>query len=85
MVKKDFTIRTALLEHRHLIERKLSNSLKNSLWSKLFLNTGSEFIEAKLKEREERHLKNGEARYVVEPNVKEGKGGLRDLQTLFGF
>ena len=82
--KKDFTIRTALLEHRHLIgEKKLSNSLKNSLWSKLFLNTGSEFIEAKLKEREERHLKNGEARYVVEPNVKEGKGGLRDLQTLF--
>ena len=82
--KKDFTIRTALLEHRHLIgEKRLSNSLKNSLWSKLFLNTGSEFIEAKLKEREERHLKNGEARYVVEPNVKEGKGGLRDLQTLF--
>ena len=82
--KKDFTIRTALLEHRHLIgEKKLSNSLKNNLWSKLFLNTGSEFIEAKLKEREERHLKNGEARYVVEPNVKEGKGGLRDLQTLF--
>ncbi len=82
--KKDFTIRTALLEHRHLIgEKKLSNSLKHSLWSKLFLNTGPEFIEAKLKEREERHLKNGEARYVVEPNVKEGKGGLRDLQTLF--
>ena len=84
--KKDFTIRTALLEHRHLIgEKKLSNSLKNSLWSKLFLNTGSEFIEAKLQEREERHLKNGEARYVVEPNVKEGKGGLRDLQTLLDF
>ena len=43
---------------------------------------GREFIDAKLHEREARHLKQGE-RYVVEPNVKEGKGGLRDLQSLF--
>ncbi len=82
--KQDFTIRTALLEHRHLVgDLKLSRELKVSLWEKLFKNSGSEFIEAKLKEREVRHLKNGEARYVVEPNVKEGKGGLRDLQTLY--
>ena len=39
--------------------------------------------QAKLAERDERHAKAGESRYLVEPNVKDGKGGLRDLQTLF--
>ena len=45
--------------------------------------TGEEFVEAKLAERNERHAKLGEARYVLEPNIKEGKGGLRDLHTLY--
>ena len=52
---------------------ELSKELKKRLWSNLFQNSGAEFIEAKLKERQIRHAKNGEARYVVEPNVKEGK------------
>jgi hypothetical protein len=41
------------------------------------------FIDAKMSEREQRHKRAGESRYLVEPNVKEGKGGLRDLNTLF--
>src|SRR4029079_2756997 len=45
--------------------------------------TGPEFVAAKLNEREERHRKAGQSRYLVEPNVKDGKGGLRDLHTLF--
>ena len=45
--------------------------------------TGAEFVAAKLKERDERHTKAGASRFMVEPNVKEGKGGLRDLHTLF--
>ena len=45
--------------------------------------TGAEFVAAKLKERDERHARAGASRYMVEPNVKEGKGGLRDLNTLF--
>ncbi len=82
--REDITIRTALLEHRYLYgDQKLANQLDKQLWSKLFANTGPEFVEAKLEERDERHRKNGGARYVVEPNIKEGKGGLRDLQTLF--
>ena len=44
---------------------------------------GHEFVEAKLAERDQRHTRSGESRYLVEPNVKEGKGGLRDLHTLF--
>ena len=47
--------------------------------------TGPEFVAAKLGEREERHRRRvGQSRYLVEPNVKEGKGrSLRDLHTLF--
>ena len=41
------------------------------------------FVEAKLEESELRHKNFGGSRYVVEPNVKDGKGGLRDLHTLF--
>jgi [protein-PII] uridylyltransferase len=82
--REDYTIRTALLEHRHLCgNAELSGKLGRQLWSELFKSTGAEFIEAKLEERAARHKRQGGQRYMVEPNVKEGKGGLRDLQALF--
>ena len=82
--REDITIRTALLEHRFIAGHKpLQAELDRKLWSDLFRNTGPEFIEAKLAERSERHRRQGGQRYVLEPNVKEGKGGLRDLQTLY--
>ena len=82
--KEDFTIRTALLEHRVLAgDTDLAKELDQKLWSDLFKGTAREFIEAKLAERDARHTRQGGQRYVVEPNVKEGKGGLRDLQSLF--
>ncbi|SFP88088.1 [protein-PII] uridylyltransferase [Tranquillimonas alkanivorans] len=84
MGREDYTIRTALLEHRFLAGHPaLEDELRERLWNELFSGTGQDFIEAKLAERAERHRKQGGQRYVVEPNVKEGKGGLRDLQTLF--
>ena len=80
---EDFTIRTAMLEHRFLVGfENLANDLDTKLWNTLFKGTEGEFIEAKLAERDARHVKQGQ-RYMVEPNVKEGKGGLRDLQSLF--
>ncbi len=82
--REDYTIRTALLEHRFLFGNKpLADDLHEQLWSSLFSRSEREFIEAKLAERAERHRKQGNQRYVLEPNVKEGKGGLRDLQTLY--
>jgi [protein-PII] uridylyltransferase len=82
--REDITIRTALLEHRFIAgDRALARDLSSRLWSDLFQNTGPEFIEAKLAERAERHKRQGGHRYVLEPNVKEAKGGLRDLQTLY--
>ncbi|MEL7164493.1 MAG: [protein-PII] uridylyltransferase [Pseudomonadota bacterium] len=80
---EDFTIRTALLEHRFLFgDKALADKLDQRLRDDLFSGTERAFIEAKLAERDARHIKQGQ-RYVVEPNVKEGKGGLRDLQSLF--
>lgn len=82
--RSDYTIRTALLEMRFLTgDRPLASELKDRLWKELFTGTEAEFIEAKLAERADRHQKQGGQRYMLEPNVKEGKGGLRDLQTLY--
>jgi [protein-PII] uridylyltransferase len=82
--REDYTIRTALLEHRFICgNAALADELGERLRGELFRGSEAEFIEAKLAERAERHKRQGGMRYVLEPNVKEGKGGLRDLQTLY--
>jgi [protein-PII] uridylyltransferase len=84
LARTDLTIRTALLESRHVCgDAQLSKTLDTQLWKSLFKSTGPEFVSLKLEEREQRHHKQGATRFMLEPNVKEGKGGLRDLQTLF--
>src|SRR5215510_11825839 len=82
--KADMTIRTAILEARFLLgERKLFDELMARFDKDVVQGTGAEFVAAKLAEREERHRRAGQSRYLVEPNVKDGKGGLRDLHTLY--
>ena len=82
--KADMTIRTALLEARHLLgDRTLFDELAMRFDKEVMQGTAAEFVAAKLAEREERLRKVGASRYLVEPNVKDGKGGLRDLHTLF--
>src|SRR5215470_2767463 len=82
--KFDMTIRTALLEARFLLgDIKLYNELTARFYKEVAQGTATEFVAAKLAEREERHRRAGQSRYLVEPNVKDGKGGLRDLHTLF--
>jgi len=82
--KADMTIRTALLEARFLLgDRKLYDELVARFDKEVVQGTAAEFVAAKLAEREERHRRAGQSRYLVEPNVKDGKGGLRDLHTLY--
>ena len=82
--KADLTIRTALLEARYLWgEEALFDDLKRRFESEILRGTAAQFVEAKLAERDARHQRVGDSRYQLEPNVKEGKGGLRDLHTLF--
>ena len=81
--KEDMTIRTALIDARLLYGE---GALFRDLWTRFIANlvqgTQREFIAAKLAEREERLNRAGMSRYRVEPNIKEGKGGLRDLNML---
>ncbi|WP_422020372.1 [protein-PII] uridylyltransferase [Roseibium sp.] len=82
--KADMTIRTAILEARHIWgDGELFEDLVARFQKEVVEGTSSEFIAAKLQERDERHRRQGTSRYLVEPNIKEGKGGLRDLNTLF--
>ncbi len=82
--RADLTIRTNLLEARYLCgERALFDELRRRYESEVQAGTAAAFIEGKLAERDERHKRLGDSRYQLEPNIKEGKGGLRDLSTLF--
>lgn len=82
--KEDLTIRTALLEARFVWgDRDLYDQAAARFDAEVVAGNARAFVADKLAERDERHKRMGDSRYVVEPNVKEGKGGLRDLQTLF--
>src|SRR5271157_5743165 len=82
--KADMTIRTALLESRYLFgDAGLYAELQARFEKEVVQGTAADFVAAKLAEREERIRRAGQSRYLVEPNVKDGKGGLRDLHTLF--
>lgn len=82
--KSDQTIKTTLIESRQILgDEDLAIELDKRLRSKLFAGSDADYIEQKLAERDARHTRQGGQRYMLEPNVKEGKGGLRDLQTLF--
>jgi len=79
----DLTIRTALLD-MWLIhgDQQLFAELEQRFRTEVVAGTARAFIDAKMAERDERHRRSGESRYRVEPNIKDGKGGLRDLHTL---
>ncbi len=82
--KADVTIRTALLEARFVTgDTTLYDEAAKRFKAEVQHGTERQFIADKLAERDARHRKMGDTRYVVEPNVKEGKGGLRDVHALF--
>ncbi len=84
LAKADDTIRTALLERRYIWGQKsFFTELGAALTKGLQDRASTGFLEAKLAERDKRHERMGDSRYVLEPNIKDGKGGLRDLHTLF--
>lgn len=84
MALEDLTIRTALLEGRFVWgDREVYEETSVRFWSEVAAKTGPDFVAQKMIERDERHKRMGDSRYVVEPNIKDGKGGLRDLHTLY--
>ncbi|WP_439544494.1 [protein-PII] uridylyltransferase [Hyphomicrobium sp.] len=83
LANEDTTIRTSLLD-MWLIhgDAQLYAELEQRFRNEVIRGSERAFIDAKMTERSERHRRAGESRYRVEPNVKDGKGGLRDLHTL---
>jgi [protein-PII] uridylyltransferase len=83
LARSDITIRTALLDARFILgDRPLFDDLLRRFQREVVPGTAQRFVEAKLAERDQRHERAGQSRYRVEPNIKDGKGGLRDLHTL---
>ena len=84
MCKSDLTIRTAMLEARYVWgDQDVFEEARQRFWKDVVQGTERQFVVEKLAERDGRHKRMGDSRYVVEPNVKEGKGSLRDLHTLY--
>ena len=82
--KADMTVRTAILESRYICgEISLMEQMIARFREEIIKGSALEFVEAKLKESDDRHRQLGDSRYVIEPNIKDGKGGLRDLHKLF--
>ena len=82
--RDDMAIRTAMLESRYLWgDEALFDGTRARFLAEVVQGTAAEFVAAKMAERDARHQKMGDSRYLVEPNVKDGKGGLRDLHTLY--
>jgi [protein-PII] uridylyltransferase len=83
---KDVTIRTALLDARRVAgERSLFSEFHKRFREDCQEHGAGDYMAAKQAERAARHRRFGESAFMVEPNVKEGRGGLRDLQTLYWF
>jgi [protein-PII] uridylyltransferase len=81
---EDVTIRTSLLDARRIAGNgPLFEEFLGRFEEARRLAGPGAFITAKQAERTERHRRFGESAFLVEPNIKEGRGGLRDLQTLY--
>jgi [protein-PII] uridylyltransferase len=82
--KHDLTIRTSLLDARFVCGNAALFKKFQSEFNKYVESSNvADFVEAKLEEHDARHMRMGDSRYVLEPNLKEGKGGLRDLHTIY--
>ena len=82
--REDMTVRTSLLEARLIVgDRALFDTMQTRFEREIMRGTAAEFVAAKLAERDNRIIQAGRSRYLVQPHVKDGKGGLRDLNTLF--
>ncbi|MGD2131426.1 MAG: [protein-PII] uridylyltransferase [Maricaulaceae bacterium] len=83
LAKEDWTVLTNLFDLRRIAgDAEFPETLSHRLREEVLLGRSREFVTAKLDERAARLIRQGASRYMVEPDVKNGKGGLRDLQTL---
>ncbi len=82
--RRDISVQTALLDARFLSGDEAAFAAFQAQYAKARAKWGfAQFLAAKRAERAARHAKFGDSPFLVEPNIKESRGGLRDLQTLY--
>jgi [protein-PII] uridylyltransferase len=82
MAAADGTVKTALMDARYLSgSRSLYNTLHKVIFTQILPKSSDKFIKEKISDMKARREKYGSTVYLLEPNLKEGEGGLRDLQT----
>ena len=80
---KDFRTRTTLIEARYVAgSRELFERFRKEVYPAITQRRQKQFVTEKLMERERRHLNAGDSIYLLEPHIKEGDGGLRDIHTM---
>lgn len=83
LAAKDHTVTANLLDRRFICgSRALFQRLDEQIRSRIIGAEPALFIDAKLQERAHRHRRQGDSRFFLEPNIKENKGGLRDLHSV---
>ena len=81
---RDMTVRTSMIDARRLAgDAALFDDFQRRFLAFCAADGAGGFLAAKQAERDARHRRYGESPFLVEPNIKEGRGGLRDLQTLY--
>lgn len=82
MDRNDVTILSSLLDSRFICgDRALYDELENEIYGEVLPKISHDFIRRKIEERDTRGERYGKTLYILEPNVKEGRGGLREFQT----
>lgn len=82
LANQDLTVKTALLDNRYLCgDETLKREFVSAMEREIVSKHADRFFQDKARESQERHLKYGGAIYMLEPYLKEGLGGLRDLHT----
>jgi [protein-PII] uridylyltransferase len=82
LANQDLTVKTSLLDNRYLCgDEPLAREFTTALEREILGKHAERFFHDKARESRERHQKNGGSIYLLEPNIKESQGGLRDLHT----
>ena len=80
--KKNVTITTSLMEARHICGHKKRFNRMTTMITAKRIWKGQAFFAAKSQEQKLRHKRFSDTTYNLEPNIKEGPGGLRDIQMI---
>ncbi|MGE0820706.1 MAG: [protein-PII] uridylyltransferase [Candidatus Binatia bacterium] len=82
LANQDLQVKTSLLDHRFLCgDEQLAQEFTTAVDNEIVAKNSERFFQDKARESQERHERNGDSIYLLEPHLKNGKGGLRDLHT----